>query len=188
MNKLERAGRAAVCCMLAASVGACATVTRGSNQAWTVTSTPPGATVRTTVGFACEATPCTFKMPRKSAFEVTIAKPGYKTYKGKVVHVISAGGGAGFVGNALIGGVIGAGVDVATGATLDLKPNPMAVTLEAEIVAATPTPAAQATPTATPTAQASMAANPPPAAKMASPAPTSAPAPAKAVTSATPAA
>ncbi|WP_210247459.1 hypothetical protein [Neoaquamicrobium microcysteis] len=37
---------------------------------------------------------------------------------------MSGGGAAGLAGNILIGGVIGAGVDVATGATLDHHPNP----------------------------------------------------------------
>jgi hypothetical protein len=34
-------------------------------------------------------------------------------------------------GNVLLGGIIGAGVDVATGAMLDLVPNPLVVKLEA---------------------------------------------------------
>jgi hypothetical protein len=36
-------------------------------------------------------------------------------------------------GNVLVGGLIGAGVDVATGAMLDLSPNPVNVTLESEL-------------------------------------------------------
>jgi hypothetical protein len=108
----------------------CATVTRGTNDTWTVNTTPAGAAVRTTNQFFCDATPCTFKMPRKAEFDVTITKAGYKTWTGHVTHHIAGAGGAGFVGNALIGGVIGAGVDVASGATLNLAPNPLDVTLE----------------------------------------------------------
>jgi hypothetical protein len=33
-------------------------------------------------------------------------------------------------GNVLVGGLIGVGVDAASGATKELKPNPLAVTLE----------------------------------------------------------
>ena len=42
---------------------------------------------------------------------------------------ISGGGAAGMAGNVLLGGIIGAGVDAATGATKDLKPNPIDVKL-----------------------------------------------------------
>lgn len=116
----------------ALSLSACATVTRGSNDTWTVETTPSGAAVRTSNGFACDQTPCSFKMPRKSEFTVNITKPGYKPWTGQVTHKVSGAGGAGMAGNVLVGGVIGAGVDVATGAMLDLVPNPLTVTLEAD--------------------------------------------------------
>jgi hypothetical protein len=164
MNRFERACRAVLYCGLAASTAACATVTRGTQQAWSVETVPPGASVKTTIGYACDATPCTFKMARKSTFEVTITKEGYKPYHGNVVHQISGGGGAGFVGNALIGGVIGGGVDIATGAMMDLKPNPLKVTLEA--VAASPPPVAAADGPATPAPAATAA---PPTAAPAAP-------------------
>ena len=67
-------------------------------------------------GFACDATPCTFKMPRKSEFGVTISKDGYKTWTGQVTTRVSGAGGAGMqVG----GGAFTAGVlTVATGITV----------------------------------------------------------------------
>jgi hypothetical protein len=140
---------------MAASATACATVTRGTTQAWSVETVPGGATVRTTDGYACDATPCTFKMPRKSEFGVTITKPGYKKFETRVVHDVAGAGAVGFAGNVLIGGIVGMGVDAATGAALDLKPNPLKVTLEPELAeaaqAAAPAPAvpvAVATPAA----------------------------------------
>jgi hypothetical protein len=39
-------------------------------------------------------------------------------------------GGAAMAGNCLLGGCIGAGIDAGSGATLDLKPNPINVDLE----------------------------------------------------------
>jgi hypothetical protein len=116
-------------------------VTRGTNQAWWVETIPSGASVKTSNGFACDQTPCTFKMPRKSEFDVTVAKLGFKTYQGRVTNRVSGGGGAGMAGNLLLGGVIGAGVDVASGAMLDLTPNPLRVTLEPESAAGAVTPA-----------------------------------------------
>ena len=126
---------------LASTLGACATVTRGTTTQFTVDSSPPAAQVKTSTGFSCEATPCTFKMPRKEKFVVTVSKAGYKTATMQIDSKLAGNGAAGFLGNALIGGVIGAGVDVASGALDDLTPNPAHVTLEAEVttVAAAPT-------------------------------------------------
>jgi uncharacterized protein YcfJ len=132
MNLFNRAARAAVCLAALASLGACATVTRGSSDTWTVNTTPSGAAVRTTNQFACDSTPCTFKMPRKSEFDVTITKTGYKVWTGHVTHHVSGAGGAGMAGNVILGGLIGAGVDAYSGAMNDLVPNPLTVALEAE--------------------------------------------------------
>ncbi|GIU67580.1 PEGA domain-containing protein [Candidatus Phycosocius spiralis] len=118
------------------ALASCATITRGTKTDFTVQTTPGGAAVSTTNGFSCAATPCSFKMPRKSQFSVTITKPGYKTYTGNVINKISGAGGAGMAGNVIVGGIIGVGVDASSGAMLDLVPNPLIVTLEAEDPAA----------------------------------------------------
>jgi hypothetical protein len=116
-----------------------------------VTSEPPSAGVVTSNGFSCEATPCTFKMEHKAEFDVTVSKTGYKSFHGHVIHQVSTAGGVGMAGNVLVGGVIGAAVDVASGAMMELKPNPLNVTLEPDAaapvaLAPTPTPDAAATP------------------------------------------
>jgi hypothetical protein len=120
----------------AAAVSGCATIARGTTDSWTVNTTPSGAAVKTSTGFACDATPCTFRMQRKDEFDVTVTKAGYKTWTGHVSHHVAGAGGAGFVGNAIFGGIIGAGVDVSSGAMLDLAPNPLDVTLEKDDSAA----------------------------------------------------
>ena len=130
--------RVATIVAAALSASACATVTRGSSEAWTVETIPGGAAVRTNAGYACDSTPCTWKLARKKEFEVTITKPGYKTVRTQVIHQMSGGGGAALAGNVLVGGIIGLGIDSVTGASLELKPNPLKVTLEPEI--ATPKP------------------------------------------------
>ena len=124
--------RAALLACVTLSLGACATVTRGSSQAWTVETTPGGAAVTTTSGFKCDATPCTFKMKRKKEFDVTVTKAGYKPYTASITNQIGGKGGAALAGNVLVGGLIGIGVDAATGASKDLTPNPLIVTLEPE--------------------------------------------------------
>ncbi len=130
MNIVLRGLSAAALCLGLSGLGACATITRGTTQEVIVESTPPGAAVRTTTGFTCEATPCTFKMPRKEGFNVTISKDGYKPATVTVESKVAGGGAAGFAGNVIAGGVIGMGVDATSGAMMDLTPNPVSVTLE----------------------------------------------------------
>ncbi|NEX93158.1 translation initiation factor 2 [Caulobacter sp. 17J65-9] len=143
--------RIAVAVAAAASLSACATVTRGTNTAWEVQTDPVGAQVTTSHGHQCPSTPCAIKMPRKSEFTATITKDGYETATVVVTNKIAGGGAAGMAGNVLVGGVIGAGVDVASGAMLDLTPNPAIVKLEpkktvAAAPVAAPAPTAEAAP------------------------------------------
>ncbi len=114
------------------SLAACATVTRGSEDAWVVNSEPSGAKVETTNGHQCQATPCAIKMKRKSEFTATLTKPGYKPATVQVSHKTAGAGAAGVAGNVLVGGVIGLGVDLYTGASQDLVPNPVTIKLEPE--------------------------------------------------------
>lgn len=91
---------------------------------------PGGASIRTSNGRACDATPCTFTLDHRSSFDVTIKKAGYKDWTGHVAHQFSTGGGVAFAGNVILGGGVGMIVDAATGSTQKLVPNPLNVTLE----------------------------------------------------------
>jgi hypothetical protein len=64
-------------------------------------------------------------MKRKSEFVVNYTMPGCKPASVPVTNGFSGKGGLGLAGNALVGGVIGVGVDVASGATQELTPNPV---------------------------------------------------------------
>jgi hypothetical protein len=112
-------------------LSACATVTRGSREAWVAESDPPGARVETTNGFSCATTPCSIRMPRRSEFTATFTKDGYRPVQVSVGHQLAGEGALGMAGNVLVGGVIGLGVDVVSGASQDLHPNPVHVTMEA---------------------------------------------------------
>jgi hypothetical protein len=148
----------ALACMTG-SLGACATVTRGTEEAFTVETVPSGAVVHTSIGFNCDQTPCVWRIKRNSDFTVTITKPGFKTVNTQVSHTTSGAGAAGMAGNVLIGGVIGIGVDAVTGASQDLKPNPLHVVLESDTPPAPPS----APPPPAPVAAAPPAASAPPA-------------------------
>lgn len=129
MHIVLRSASALALCLGLSGLGACATVTRGTTQQVTVRSEPPGAAVKTSTGFSCASTPCTFKMPRKEGFDVTITKEGYEDAKVTVESKMSGGGAAGLAGNVIAGGIIGIGVDATSGALMDLTPNPVEVTL-----------------------------------------------------------
>jgi hypothetical protein len=133
----------------ALSLSACATITRGTTTAFEVQTTPSGAKVATNLPAndgksvtGCEPTPCVIpKVSREANFQVTITKPGFKTFVTNVTHATAGGGAAGMAGNVILGGLIGAVVDSNNGSTQDLVPNPLVVALEAESAPAPATPA-----------------------------------------------
>jgi hypothetical protein len=114
--------------LIIGSLTGCASVTRGTKDKLKVISEPSGADVRLSTG-ATGVTPATFKLPRKKGVTVEISKEGYLPQTVLVNSKFASGGGVALAGNVLIGGIIGAGVDGLTGATLSLKPNPVQVTL-----------------------------------------------------------
>ncbi len=113
--------------LMALSTG-CATITRGTNEAFGIQTTPPGADARLSNGLSCQ-TPCSVKVKRRGDFVVTISKDGYETVNASVTSSVDGGGAAGMAGNVLLGGIIGAGVDAGTGSMHSHKPNPLVVTL-----------------------------------------------------------
>lgn len=117
-------------CGIALALAGCATITRGTQDVLIVQSTPGGAQVQLSNGETCNATPCTFKLPRKSELQVTISKQGCEPQQIRVTNKVANGGGAAMAGNVFVGGIIGAGVDAGTGSTLDLVPNPVVANLE----------------------------------------------------------
>jgi hypothetical protein len=128
------------------ALASCATITRGTRQTFVVNTVPSGAHVRLSSGEVCEATPCTFpRISREAEFSVTVSKPGYRTTTHQISHETSGAGGAGMAGNVLLGGIIGGAIDANSGATQRLVPNPLMITLEADLE-----PAAAAAPAAPP--------------------------------------
>src|ERR1051325_8016474 len=112
-----------------AGLGGCASGTRGWGGQIQITSQPVGAEVRTSLSQAC-TTPCTPTVSRKDEFSVSYAKPGYQPQTLQVGTRVAGAGVAGFAGNVLVGGVIGMGVDAASGATLAHYPNPVVAVLQ----------------------------------------------------------
>jgi hypothetical protein len=109
----------------------CASVTRGTTENISITTTPPGATADIS-GLenptAC-VTPCVVQAKRNADITVTINKDGYQPQTIPLTKEIPGSGAAGFAGNLVLGGLVGMGVDAVTGAAQDHKPNPVIVTL-----------------------------------------------------------
>ena len=68
-------------------------------------------------------------MSRKDEVTVVFRLDGYQEHTIFVKTQIAGAGAAGFAGNVLIGGVVGMGVDAATGSTLEHVPNPVTAVL-----------------------------------------------------------
>lgn len=111
-----------------ASLGGCATVTRGTTNKVQIVSEPNGASARTSFGHQC-TTPCTLSVSRKDEFSVVVSAPGYEEQRVDVKTQLAGTGAAGFAGNLVAGGVVGMVVDASTGATLEHSPNPVSVML-----------------------------------------------------------
>jgi PEGA domain-containing protein len=123
--------------MLAAAIilpclGGCASVTRGTTENISIASTPAGATADISgldIPTAC-VTPCVVQAKRNADITITLNKEGYRPETIPLTKEIPGTGAAGFAGNLLLGGLVGMGVDAATGAAMDHKPNPVIVTLQ----------------------------------------------------------
>jgi hypothetical protein len=111
------------------ALGGCATVVLGVHEPFQVISSPAGAHVELSSGETC-VTPCTLQLPRAVSFKLRISLPGYVTQMIPVASHTSVGGAVGFVGNGVIGGIIGAGADMDSGALRSLSPNPVKVRLD----------------------------------------------------------
>ena len=107
----------------------CASITRGSTESLVVESVPSHARVTLSNGMS-GITPASFILKRKSNLQVIVEKPGYESVVVNVGHQTAGSGAAGMAGNLVSFGVIGGAVDVVTGATQELCPNPVTVHLE----------------------------------------------------------
>lgn len=115
---------------IAMGLGGCATLSRGLDDEVAVVSDPPGASVTSSAGASCAATPCTLTVSRDAVFTVTVSKAGYASQTVAVATRISGTGAALATENVATGG-LGLAVDAATGGALEHVPNPVKVTLAA---------------------------------------------------------
>lgn len=121
--------------LLCVTLTSCATITRGTSEVLVIETEPSGASVTLNPGEIKCISPCSLSLKRKGNYMVQIEKEGYEPVQTQVLSQVAGAGAAGMAGNVLLGGLIGAGVDAASGATKELKPNPLKVTLIPRTVA-----------------------------------------------------
>jgi hypothetical protein len=95
-------------------------------------------------------TPCTLTINKNEEFIATFEKPGFIPQQIPVLRQIVGGGDAATAGNIIAGGVIGLGVDAATGAAYEHTPNPESAILQPDVPLSRPS-AEPSQPTRTPT-------------------------------------
>jgi len=103
----------------------CATLTTGRYQKVPVDSNPQGANVTVSSGYH-DVTPCSFDLQRNQCHIIKISKEGYKTSEVTLKQTICGS----TAGNAIIGGLIGLGIDTMSGACFKLIPEKVFVNLE----------------------------------------------------------
>jgi hypothetical protein len=120
--------RLAAVAVFAATLPACATITRGTDETYVIETNPPGATAALSTGISC-TTPCSLRLKRRQSMTVDITRQGYEPVRATVTSGVSGGGGAAMAGNVLVGGIIGAVIDGTNGSMNELRPNPLKVDL-----------------------------------------------------------
>lgn len=123
------AWRAAALIGATLTLAGCATVVLGARQPFQIVSVPAGAHVQLSTGESC-VTPCNLELPRSVAFQARVSLAGYGAQVIPVASRGSVGGAVGFLGNGVVGGIVGAGEDLESGAMRSLSPNPLRVRLD----------------------------------------------------------
>ncbi len=106
----------------------CATIVHGKRQTIHVETNVPGVTVTTNRSSEPLITPADLVLKRKTDYDLTFEKAGYKTQRKQVDQDISGW----FWMNILSWGIIGIIVDLTNGAAYKLDPEEMRVEMEQE--------------------------------------------------------
>lgn len=105
----------------------CATIINGTTQKIPVSSDPSGANCTVVGDNTKYTTPCQVELARKTDHVLKLEKEGYDPATVEIKHVLSGA----VAGNILLGGLIGWGVDAATGSQNRLIPETVHISLKA---------------------------------------------------------
>jgi hypothetical protein len=102
----------------------CATIVSGKTQDVIIRSNPPGATVKIDE-MVSGTTPMVANLVRKKRHAISISKSGFQ----EVTQATTRGFNGWYLGNILLGGIIGLITDPITGAMYDVEPSEINVNL-----------------------------------------------------------
>ena len=111
-------------CGLGFGAGGCATIVNGKTQDIAIATNPPGATCYIDSGQTV-VTPSSVNLRRNKDYVLTITKDGYQPQTVPLTSVMSGW----MAGNILLGGIIGGGIDAATGAAWTITPEKVNINL-----------------------------------------------------------
>lgn len=97
------------CCLLLFAYG-CASIVHGTTQDISIAAKPDGCIAKSEDGQQCTS-PCKLELKRKKDHIIQVSKEGYETETVNIQHVLSGA----VAGNIIAGGLIGWGIDAATG-------------------------------------------------------------------------
>lgn len=123
---MNRPVKLAAVVLMAANLGACATIMRGTSQQYVISTNPIGAAVSLSTGQRCTS-PCTLTLKRKHPFTVTATMDGYEPATAEVHSQVRGSGATSLAGNAVFGGIIGGAIDASNGSLNSLHPNPLTI-------------------------------------------------------------
>ena len=83
-------------------LGACNTMTRGTESEVTITASPRGARIWTSLGHRCPSSPCVVKVERKTDFIAYAEAKGYRQGSIEVKAQLSDKAAPGVIGNAIL--------------------------------------------------------------------------------------
>lgn len=118
---------AGVILALCPAIAACATMARGTTEAYSITTDPAGAIATLSTGSSC-VTPCKVVLGRRDEVSVVLRLAGYREQRVELTTRLSSSGLSHAVENVGNAGV-GILVDAATGATLEHVPQQISVVL-----------------------------------------------------------
>lgn len=126
MQKIGRWVAALALVPVAVVLAGCQTVVNGFTQPIAVTTSPPGALVQIE-GLPVQMTPAVVRLPRGTDAVITITKAGYEPQTVTVTSTLANGS----LGQTIASGaVVGAAIDLASGAAYRLTPDKIELTLK----------------------------------------------------------
>jgi hypothetical protein len=116
--------------VLMLSLTGCATIVRGTDQEVHITSDPPGASVVVLPDETILTTPAAVTLHRYRVYTIAVVDPDYEPDRKYLDREMDGASILPYMGNLLIGGLIGMAVDLSSGTLYHLVPEPVHFDLE----------------------------------------------------------